>query len=347
MSLDTSILVYSILDRLDVVKFFIGKWCYVFVVRRGPRHATVTDISKVRDNFNRIARDLDRAVRIAGFSTVERYLFDEARELCWSFSGEQARPFRFRFSELGRRGPFHRVNLSRACGVMIACKVFAVVTGPDLLINKRYPEWLTEGGDPRFTKVQLEWCQEIVKRGRNCSRTATAPVAAALQDCSRTATPDVAPPITPVEERAAEERELGENTHIRGHAPGCARDENAPQIRPPDDLAKVNEAIALLGRDLRTEHLGLELGRSHSLPGLMDVAGWQWLEAAKVATGPSVNTSKRKSFAYFAAVARNACPPEERGPRRNGKPEPEPEYLPPAERKRSRRAAAEPKGGGD
>ena len=45
-------------------------------------------VSRVAGNFNRIARDLDRAIRAARFTEAQRFLLDEARELSWSLAGE-------------------------------------------------------------------------------------------------------------------------------------------------------------------------------------------------------------------------------------------------------------------
>lgn len=75
--------------------------------------------------------------------------------------------------------------------------------------------------------------------------------------------------------------------------------------REAADLALVHEAQALLGSDLRTETVGIELGREHNIPGMIEIPGWKWLAAAHTLLGPGIKDSKRRSFSYFATVAGN------------------------------------------
>lgn len=76
-------------------------------------------------------------------------------------------------------------------------------------------------------------------------------------------------------------------------------------VRSGDDLAQVNQAIALLASDARTEHLGLELGRVHNTARLVGLAGWKWLRAARWLLEASIEESKRRNFAYLKSIAGN------------------------------------------
>ncbi len=85
-----------------------------------------------------------------------------------------------------------------------------------------------------------------------------------------------------------------------------ARTQVAPAqaVRTPEDLAEVNEACLVLGSHIDTEHVGMELGRQHSLPELLKIAGWQWFAAAKKIADGGMALDKRQSFAYLRAIAR-------------------------------------------
>lgn len=67
----------------------------------------------------------------------------------------------------------------------------------------------------------------------------------------------------------------------------------------------LGEAIELLGSDPRTAPLAKHLGREHSKPALGDVEGWRWLRAARRIQEADIADSKRRSFPYLIAIARD------------------------------------------
>jgi hypothetical protein len=138
--------------------------------------------SRLADGFNRIARDFDRAVRLARFDPLQAFLVGEARELSWTSSQidgtNEPRPFRFNLSELARLLGCSRSWLSAQCRELVALRVLIESDGGDLLINKDYRDWLVRikiaGVDrlaPRFTDLQLEWCLKAKRRARGVRRT--------------------------------------------------------------------------------------------------------------------------------------------------------------------------------
>ena len=78
-----------------------------------------------------------------------------------------------------------------------------------------------------------------------------------------------------------------------------------PQCRSQEDRALVEQARTLLCSDLTTDHLGIELGRQHNTPSMVQVAGWKWLRAAQIIQGPSCASSSKKRWPYFAGIAAN------------------------------------------
>lgn len=118
--------------------------------------------AKLRDGFNLLASDLDRAIQIGRFEHAEVYLLGQAREAAWVpglFEGDrQPRPFRLNLAALSRVA-FDRMTLVRARKRLIACQVFQ----PDEeecgwhWINKDYAQWLDKHGQSRFTVEQIAW----------------------------------------------------------------------------------------------------------------------------------------------------------------------------------------------
>jgi hypothetical protein len=76
-------------------------------------------------------------------------------------------------------------------------------------------------------------------------------------------------------------------------------------FRSVEDQAQLEEAIRILSADARTDHIAMDLGRNHNSPEMLTIAGWQWVSAAKKATGGTVTGSKQRSFKYFIGIAKN------------------------------------------
>jgi hypothetical protein len=88
---------------------------------------------------------------------------------------------------------------------------------------------------------------------------------------------------------------------------------NSPS-RQPADLADVAAAERLLGSDPRTQHLALELGRTHNLPEWVEVPGWRFLRAARRLLSPEVSDAKRGRWAYFVGIVRGLSEAEREEP---------------------------------
>jgi hypothetical protein len=130
------------------------------------------------------------------------------------------------------------------------------------------------------------------------------PTGADLADIGVDASPrestDYDDPLTRDRRRAPGDLELEKNkTHI--HAGEKSR---APNLRDPDDLAEVNEAIRFLGSYPNTEHIAQFLGQMHNTQDIIGIKGWRWIVAAhRVAKRTNV---RRLGFEYLTTVAVNA-----------------------------------------
>jgi hypothetical protein len=91
-------------------------------------------------------------------------------------------------------------------------------------------------------------------------------------------------------------------------------------FRSADDLAEVNAAIRLLGGELTTEAVGLELGRQHNSTNLVDVPGWKFLRAATKILSPSYTDAQRRSFPYYVGMASKLDDSERNGPAKETRP---------------------------
>jgi hypothetical protein len=124
-------------------------------------------VSEVRNNFNRTARDLDRAIRGARFSDAQTFLLGEARELSWSFASQEPLPFRINFAACAKLHGYERSWLSKQFYLMVRMKIFIDLGDGSYLINKRYGEWMQpDGKKRRLSDDQLKWCKQIRRKGR-------------------------------------------------------------------------------------------------------------------------------------------------------------------------------------
>lgn len=92
--------------------------------------------------------------------------------------------------------------------------------------------------------------------------------------------------------------------------------ESQPQ-RSREDSADIASAQKILLGDLRTEHLGLELGRSENLRSMIGIPGWKWIKAAEKILEPGISDSARRSFKYLARIAANIDDSAHRKPERS------------------------------
>ena len=123
-------------------------------------------VSQVTGNFHRIARDLDRALRAARFTTNERFFIDEARELSWGSIPPDAEPVPFKFNYLAveRLHGIQRTKAKQAVRSLVAARVFIATEGEMYLINKDYRQWVEVDGSPRLSGDQIAWCYEVRRR---------------------------------------------------------------------------------------------------------------------------------------------------------------------------------------
>jgi hypothetical protein len=124
---------------------------------------------KLRDGFNMIARDLDRAFALAFLSPNEHVLLQYVREGSWVMPllGRQKGdplpdpvPFRVNISALADEKCLDRTRLSKAMSSLLESRILVRVDARSVLINKDYTSWIFPGtGDasdePRFKEQQL------------------------------------------------------------------------------------------------------------------------------------------------------------------------------------------------
>jgi hypothetical protein len=220
-------------------------------------------VAKLAFGYNRIARDLDRAIRFARFSPLEHILLGEAREASWTCAAltraPRPLPFKLNFSALARLIGCNRVSLSVQFAEMVRRRVF-LSAGDHYLINKDYRTWLDTDGAPLLSPTLVASCLELQSRADTpisasdpisqvlnpsdcsvettpCSPQTTPPVVHRLHPCSPQTTPpvvctlhpEVVPPTPPVGERASER--ISEELRISNNN---SRDATT-DVPPPED----------------------------------------------------------------------------------------------------------------
>lgn len=118
-------------------------------------------------------------------------------------------------------------------------------------------------------------------------------------------------PPAPPEESDTDTEQSREGTTVTAVTPvTVALRRNAPpaprSLRDPEDQKQFDLALEILRASLQTEHLAMELGRCADLPGVVEIKGWQWIVAAKKATGGK----GKKAWPYFKGIAANATEDE-------------------------------------
>jgi hypothetical protein len=288
--------------------------------------------------FNILAKDLDRAFAL-GLSPNQAVIMNSIREQSWTAAAVTRKrgeprpdpiPAKVNLSHLAEATGFNRSRLSTGLKGLFNGLILAKSEG-GVLVRKDYAKWLDdEGKSPRFTPSQLAYIRAAKKKNRPSGAVAkrnSEVLQNATSDTCRT--PLKVLQNATVDSGAVAKRNTNcckmQQLHIEERAPGDSLDfkdslytypgegngevASQPQ-RSEADARLVNEASALLAGDLRTEHVAMELGREHNLPGLIEIAGWQWLAAAKKLVGPGIPESARRSFKYLAKVAGNETKPE-------------------------------------
>jgi hypothetical protein len=96
----------------------------------------------------------------------------------------------------------------------------------------------------------------------------------------------------------------------RRRAPGDLENlENSPlspNVRDPDDLALVREAMQILASHPNSGHLAERVGREHNTPDNVRLAGWKWVVAASKAFERSEGDGKPIDWPYLRGIVRNA-----------------------------------------
>lgn len=169
---------------------------------------------QLRNGFNILARDLDRAVVVAGFAELHLLLIEQARELSYADAKrakeESPRPFRINLSALARDTGKARKWLSVRFRELVQYGVFIPLDEGGYLINKDFRMWVDDDGQPRLTQSQIRWCRS------NRFPVATLPQLKWVA-CGNPATPPVAdlphPPVAT----------LPQGTHLT----------NGPPLDPP------------------------------------------------------------------------------------------------------------------
>lgn len=96
-------------------------------------------------------------------------------------------------------------------------------------------------------------------------------------------------------------------------AGACARETivgaNPPTLpstprRTPEDQAEVDAACALLGSTMGSEHLAMQIGQQSDIPGMVEIEGWKFHEAAKRLLDPAKSRSLRGNWKYYLGIVR-------------------------------------------
>jgi hypothetical protein len=296
---------------------------------------------QLRGGFNQLARDLDRAIAISMFSSLQNFIIEQARELSYTEARVKGLmeplPFKLNITDLAKLAGCGRTSLSEAFSSLVRARVFFTYKDNLYLISKDYRLWLSSDGQPRLTDRQVAWCREAARNldesadavesevapmsenpdtelstlsekpdtvSENSDTEQNSTVGKTRHKCRKipTLVPPPNPPHTPpIDEPPLRERRDNTHTLLADTQPFTLP--SSPQ-RTPEDSALVHEAAALLGADLRTAHLQGELLRNENLPDCRAVAGWKWKLAVETLLGPSINSErKRRNFQYLYGIA--------------------------------------------
>jgi hypothetical protein len=307
-------------------------------------------VSRVTGNFHRIARDLDRALALAGLSRNQTLLLQRARELSWGWrpknENQEALPFRLNLSELARIANCQRPGMSLQFKMMVERRFFVAVGDGTFLINKDYRKWLNNDGRSLLTDANIAWCLEALEKlapvqpdGHPPVQPDGHPLSSQMDTpCPARWTPPVQPDGHPLSSQL-DSRMIGsrgetlkdktrqEETAERAPAPAHAYEGEPTAGRTPEDQALVEQARRLLAGNLLTEAIAMQIGRTADLPECRATEGWRYLRAAEKLLDPGTPHDRRSKWNYYLGILRSLTE-DEREPRprsdRNGRPETKP-----------------------
>ena len=135
--------------------------------------------SRLIHGWNRYARDLDRALSVAGFSDAQHLLIKRAVEASWGpatrANGGEAIPFRINLAATAKVSGYARETLSRQHQQLVECRVFLDQGDGSHRINKDYREWTRPGGSPRLSADQVAWCLQVARAEAGRDESVTRP----------------------------------------------------------------------------------------------------------------------------------------------------------------------------
>ncbi len=130
---------------------------------------------KLKNGFNMIARDLDRAFVLALLGTYEAIMLQHVREESWAASLRRRRkgepmpdpmPCKPNVSSLARQTGLNRRLLARGLGDLTAAKILTRLADGSVRINKDYCSWVYPATDrnperPRLTPENIAFIGEM------------------------------------------------------------------------------------------------------------------------------------------------------------------------------------------
>jgi hypothetical protein len=131
---------------------------------------------KLKNGFNMIARDLDRAFVLALLGTYEAFMLQNIREDSWAAPLRKRKkgaplpdptPCKPNVSALARKSGLSRCLLSRGLNSLVDARILTRQADGSILINKDYSQWIypalaTTPEQPRFGPEQLVFIREVM-----------------------------------------------------------------------------------------------------------------------------------------------------------------------------------------
>jgi hypothetical protein len=126
------------------------------------------------------------------------------------------------------------------------------------------------------------------------------------------------------EEETKETIETSPPPHGCGDRSATEAESRSPNVRTPEDLALVREAMQILASHPNSGHLAERVGREHNTPDNVRLAGWKWVVAASKAFERSEGDGKPIDWPYLRGIVRNARRAEYDKIRAESAPDPDP-----------------------
>lgn len=223
-------------------------------------------------------------------------------------------------SEIAGRSGDDPANVSRAIRDLVGFGVLSRGQDGSYRFVKDYESWRFPGETdvrrarrlayaghaPTLAKSHLSRVSELTTHKRS-SRVRTDTITMSKLTRSRVRTDTIlAPPYVPPSMKDNLRLDsvcIGETHTHNGNE--VESDLTSQPCRTAEDLDGVLEAARILAGNLSTEHLSQRLLQSHNLPDLLPLEGWRWVLAANRQLSSKLTHSKRLSWPYLVAVARN------------------------------------------